>query len=153
MAHTTNFLHFIHIWNIFFSWFEPSFYEPQITIHYKKYTPATQAKTCFWLVSLKVQELHSRSTWKANACKSPFENFCSRNVGSFYLVVRVFMWQMYTQLFASSYIWPATDVLYVVGWIISFRQIAVLDSQNVLTFFILIEVFENYFLAFWYFHQ
>ena len=77
------------------------------------------------------------------SCKSPFENFCSRNVGSFYLVVRVFMSKMYTQLFASSYIWPATDVLYVVGWIISFRQIAVWDSQNVLTFFILIGVFEN----------
>ena len=40
-----------------------SFYEPQLTQHYKKYTPATQPKTllnlqifqqlCFWLVSEK----------------------------------------------------------------------------------------------------
>ena len=28
-----------------------SFYEPHLTQYYKTYTPATQPKTCFWLVS------------------------------------------------------------------------------------------------------
>ena len=35
-----------------------SFYEPQLTQHYKKYTPATQPKLCFWLVSEKAFVLH-----------------------------------------------------------------------------------------------
>ena len=46
----------------------------------------------------------------------PFENFCCRDVGSFYLVV---------------------------GWIISCMQMAVWDSWNVFKFFILIEIFGN----------
>ena len=47
-----------------------SFYEPQLTQHYKKYTPATLSKTFSSLLSKKniytapdldAQELHSRS--------------------------------------------------------------------------------------------
>ena len=54
-----------------------SFCETPLTKHYKRYTPATQPKTCLWLVSgknictapfLEPQELHSRSTWKSNIC-------------------------------------------------------------------------------------
>ena len=74
-----------------------SFYEPQLTQHYKKYTPATLPKTCFWLVSEKLFAQHHFKTSKncilgalgkqisLYSCKSPFENFCSRDVGSFYL--------------------------------------------------------------------
>ena len=67
-----------------------SFYEPQLTQHYKKNTSATQPKICFWLVSEKTLALHhlqtpnSWSTWKAQVCI--FLSICSRNVGSFYLV-------------------------------------------------------------------
>ena len=54
-----------------------SFYEPQLTQHYKIYTLATQLKTYFWLVSeksicaapfLDAQERHSRCTCKINIC-------------------------------------------------------------------------------------
>ena len=53
---------------------------------------------------LEAQDLHCRSTRKAifvYSYKSPFENFCSRNVESFYRLEH---------------------------WIISFMQIAVWDS-------------------------
>ena len=73
-----------------------SFYEPQLTRHYKKYTPATQPKTCFWLVSeknictepfLDALKLHFWSTWRENVSQSAFKHFCSRDVESFYLEV------------------------------------------------------------------
>ena len=35
-----------------------SFYEPQLTQDYKKYAPATQPKTYFWLVSEKTFALY-----------------------------------------------------------------------------------------------
>ena len=66
---------------------------------------------------LEAQELYSRRTWKANACifliYIPKENFCSRDVGSFYLVG---------------------------DWIISLRPLAFLKCFKI---FILIEIFWN----------
>ena len=55
--------------------------------------PAKQPEKCFWLGSektfLDAQELHLEALGKqmsVNSCKSPLENFCSRDAGSFYLV-------------------------------------------------------------------
>ena len=57
-----------------------SFYEPQLSQDYKKFIPATQPKTFFWLVLekkissalyLDFQDLHSWSTWKANVLYIP----------------------------------------------------------------------------------
>ena len=73
-----------------------SFYEPQLTRHCRKYTPAIQPKTCFLLE--KIFARHNFQTPKncifgglgrqisVNSCKYPFENNYSANVGSFYLV-------------------------------------------------------------------
>ena len=91
-----------------------SFHEPQLTQRYKKDTPVMELnmflvgvkKIIFTEPFLDAQELHSRSTLRANIsayfCKSFFDNFCSRDEGNFYRVE---------------------------DWIISFRQIAIWDCK------------------------
>ena len=94
-----------------------SIYEPQLTQHYKKYTPTRQQKTCFWSLSeknictalfLDVQELYSLQIF--------VQNLLFQCIGSFYLAG---------------------------GEIISIRQITVWDFYNVIEYFILIEIFGN----------
>ena len=79
-----------------------SSYKPHLTQHYEKYTSATQLKTvftlqifqktCLWLMSDKALALPFLCTQKSKclyiiySCKSPWENFCYRDIGSFYLV-------------------------------------------------------------------
>ena len=108
-----------------------SFYEPQLTQHYKKYNPTIQPKTCFWLVTEKTFALHHFQAPKnyilgalgkqmsLYSHKLTFENFYTRDVGNFYLVEGGRL------------------------RIIFLRWIVVWDSQNVLNVFILIDIFGN----------
>ena len=72
-----------------------SFYKPNLPQHFKKYTPTTQPKTWFWLVSEKAFALHHfkncilgalEKEISAYSYKPPFKHLWSRDVGSFYLV-------------------------------------------------------------------
>ena len=115
-----------------------AFYELQLTQQCKKTYSATQPEILLtlqifainmFLVVLRknictvpfldVQKQHSRNTWKPNACMFLYISvgkFCSRDVGNFYLVRE---------------------------WIIALRRLTVWNSENVLKFLILIEIFGN----------
>ena len=92
-----------------------SFYEPQLTQHCKKYSPVTQVKTSFWLLSEKTIGSVAKQMF-VYSCKSPFQNVSSRDVGSF--------WGMW---------WGMNN----------FLQADDCYSLNVLKIFVLIEVFGN----------
>ena len=103
-----------------------SFYEPQLTRHYKKYTPATQPKTCFWLVSEK-KHLH----WTISRClRTAFLEHLESECQS--ICVQTFLFQRRWKLLSGG------------GRIVSPRHTAVWDLLgNVLRFFYLIEIYKN----------
>ena len=110
--------------------------KPQLSEHLEIHAPETKPKTfltlqIFQQTSGWCQKKHRNCTisrcpgktlWKQMSvyfCISPSENFCSRDVVSFYLV------------------------LYFNCWIICLRRLTVWASQNVLQFFILVKIFGN----------
>ena len=103
-----------------------SFYEPRLTRHYKKYTPATQPKTCFWLVSEK-KHLH----WTISRClRTAFLEHLESECQS--ICVQTFLFQRRWKLLSGG------------GRIVSPRHTAVWDLLgNVLRFFYLIEIYKN----------
>ena len=94
------------------------FYEPQLTQHYKKYTPATQLKTCFWLVSEK--HLHGTiSRRPRTAFLKPLKIKC--------LCIPVNL-QISVNFLYSRKSRDVENFHLVQGCIISFRQLAVWGS-------------------------
>ena len=98
-----------------------SSYEPQLTQHYKKYTPTRQPKTCFWLLSEK------------NICTALFLDAQEL----YYRITCIFL-----QIFVQNLLFQCIGSFYLVGVeIISIRHITASDFYNVIEYFTLIEIF------------